>query len=71
MSKQLINEGVLTSVIRSFLSMPAGFDRTAFGEGARGNSRLEQSSGESWLNALRWCPEELLDLINSKACRGE
>ncbi|KAG6817881.1 hypothetical protein H0H87_001713 [Tephrocybe sp. NHM501043] len=23
-----------------------------------------------WLNALRWCPRELLDLINSKACRG-
>ena len=24
----------------------------------------------SWLKALRWCPRELLDLINSKACRG-
>ena len=24
-----------------------------------------------WLKALRWCPEELLDLVNSKACRGE
>lgn len=24
-----------------------------------------------WLKALRWCPRELLDLINSKACRGE
>ncbi|KAJ7572555.1 hypothetical protein C8J56DRAFT_989423 [Mycena floridula] len=23
-----------------------------------------------WLKALRWCPKELLDLINSKACRG-
>ncbi|KAG2155051.1 uncharacterized protein EDB93DRAFT_1130961 [Suillus bovinus] len=23
-----------------------------------------------WLKALRWCPQELLDLINSKACRG-
>lgn len=23
-----------------------------------------------WLKALRWCPRELLDLINSKACRG-
>lgn len=24
-----------------------------------------------WLRALRWCPRGLLDLINSKACRGE
>lgn len=24
----------------------------------------------SWVEALRWCPRELLDLINSKACRG-
>ncbi|KAJ7126385.1 hypothetical protein C8R43DRAFT_1028784 [Mycena crocata] len=23
-----------------------------------------------WLRALRWCPQQLLDLINSKACRG-
>jgi len=23
-----------------------------------------------WLKALRWCPRELLDLVNSKACRG-
>lgn len=23
-----------------------------------------------WLKALRWCPQELLELINSKACRG-
>ncbi|KAF5393106.1 hypothetical protein D9757_001289 [Collybiopsis confluens] len=23
-----------------------------------------------WLKALRWCPRELVDLVNSKACRG-
>lgn len=23
-----------------------------------------------WLQALRWCPKALLELINSKACRG-
>ncbi|ESK95055.1 mismatch repair-related protein [Moniliophthora roreri MCA 2997] len=23
-----------------------------------------------WLKALRWCPRQLLDLVNSKACRG-
>jgi len=24
----------------------------------------------TWQRALRWCPKELIDLINSKACRG-
>ena len=24
-----------------------------------------------WLRALRYCPQELIELINSKACRGE
>jgi len=35
---------------------------------------LEDSSVDQdeypWLKALRWCPRELLDLVNSKACRG-
>jgi DNA mismatch repair protein MLH3 len=32
----------------------------------------EAHEGEfGWLKALRWCPRELLELINSKACRGE
>lgn len=32
----------------------------------------ETSVDESdWLKALRWCPRELLDLVNSKACRGK
>jgi DNA mismatch repair protein MLH3 len=32
----------------------------------------EEASEEPffWLKALRWCPRELLDLVNSKACRG-
>ncbi|TRM68211.1 hypothetical protein BD626DRAFT_555063 [Schizophyllum amplum] len=27
-------------------------------------------STSGWLKSLRWCPRELVDLINSKACRG-
>lgn len=27
-------------------------------------------SAVAWMKALRWCPRELLDLLNSKACRG-
>ncbi|KAJ7693965.1 hypothetical protein B0H17DRAFT_1058803 [Mycena rosella] len=35
--------------------------------GAMGNDEEEEFR---WLRALRWCPQELLDLVNSKACRG-
>lgn len=30
-----------------------------------------EGEGFEWLGALRWCPREILDLVNSKACRGE
>ena len=26
--------------------------------------------GPTWQRVLRWCPRELVDLVNSKACRG-
>ncbi|KAL7409918.1 hypothetical protein BDY24DRAFT_355430 [Mrakia frigida] len=29
-----------------------------------------EGEGFEWLGALRWCPREILDLVNSKACRG-
>ncbi|KAK0243083.1 hypothetical protein EDD85DRAFT_919109 [Armillaria nabsnona] len=41
-----------------------------------GDPAVEDSTPESdensfvWLKALRWCPRELMNLINSKACRG-
>jgi DNA mismatch repair protein MLH3 len=31
---------------------------------------LDRSDTFFWLKALRWCPRELLDLVNSKACRS-
>ncbi|KAM5535475.1 hypothetical protein V8D89_010812, partial [Ganoderma adspersum] len=30
----------------------------------------EGGNVSTWQKALRWCPRELVDLINSKACRG-
>ncbi|KAJ6466703.1 hypothetical protein C8R47DRAFT_1179968 [Mycena vitilis] len=33
-------------------------------------ARHEQDDEFFWLRALRWCPQQLLDLVNSKACRG-
>jgi len=33
---------------------------------------LEDEKDEfGWFKALRWCPRELVELVNSKACRGE
>ncbi|TFK55613.1 hypothetical protein OE88DRAFT_1766037 [Heliocybe sulcata] len=29
-----------------------------------------QGGSFSWLKALRWCPQQLIELVNSKACRG-
>lgn len=28
------------------------------------------NANTNWTRALRWCPQDILDLINSKACRG-
>ncbi|KAJ3981747.1 hypothetical protein F5890DRAFT_1533745 [Lentinula detonsa] len=36
-------------------------------QGEHSETRANESD---WLRALRWCPRELLDLVNSKACRG-
>ena len=30
----------------------------------------EDGDVSNWQKALRWCPQELVELINSKACRG-
>ncbi|KAK1231155.1 DNA mismatch repair protein [Marasmius sp. AFHP31] len=33
-------------------------------------SESDQRNESDWLKALRWCPSHLLELVNSKACRG-
>ncbi|RDX53868.1 hypothetical protein OH76DRAFT_1462114 [Lentinus brumalis] len=33
-------------------------------------SKLGPADEGGWQKALRWCPQELVNLINSKACRG-
>lgn len=38
---------------------------------SQGNPSERRPIESDWLRALRWCPRELLDLVNSKACRGE
>ncbi|KAE9409939.1 hypothetical protein BT96DRAFT_984267 [Gymnopus androsaceus JB14] len=36
----------------------------------KGKPTERRANESDWLRALRWCPRELLDLVNSKACRG-
>ena len=35
------------------------------------SSQRSQDENLTWQRAMRWCPKELLDLVNSKACRGQ
>ncbi|KAI0920894.1 hypothetical protein AcV5_001344 [Taiwanofungus camphoratus] len=37
---------------------------------ASGSPSDSQEDDMMWQKALRWCPRELLELVNSKACRG-
>lgn len=48
-------------------SEPADYDAGADGEKTKTGTGTVDTG---WMKALRWCPRELLDLINSKACRG-
>ena len=63
---QLLLGDELRDLVKGFLASP----RTPEGN----HDALQPGSAESssvWLRALRWCPRELLDLVNSKACRGK
>ncbi|THV08271.1 hypothetical protein K435DRAFT_707960 [Dendrothele bispora CBS 962.96] len=54
----------LESDVPSTLQFRTTYSESLIRDGDDRHLRLE------WLKALRWCPRELLDLVNSKACRG-
>lgn len=58
---QLLLADELRELVKGFLAR-LEFDSAAY--------KVTTSSKGHWTTALRWCPRELLDLINSKACRG-
>jgi len=62
---QLLTGNDLNELIKGFL---ATLDKDSPFFSAR---HADDTVGDDWIKALRWCPRELLDLINSKACRGE
>lgn len=41
------------------------------GELERQATVLTEQEGNDWVKALRYCPAPLLDLVNSRACRGQ
>lgn len=62
----------LRELIKGFLAKLEEDDPT-FSLAATQRTICEGSSDDEpffWMKALRWCPRELLDLVNSKACRG-
>ncbi|KAL1685730.1 hypothetical protein GGG16DRAFT_65728 [Schizophyllum commune] len=63
-AEKLLLENELRDLVKGYLAKLAD-------EGAPPRtSSVAPDSAFSWLKALRWCPKELVDLLNSKACRG-
>ncbi|KAM6496087.1 hypothetical protein JOM56_008793 [Amanita muscaria] len=70
-SDKLTTKDELRNLVKSILSRPVPVI-----SGLNDNNNIPDTSGDncadefSWLSGLRFCPQELIDLINSKACRG-
>ncbi|TDL29827.1 hypothetical protein BD410DRAFT_811341 [Rickenella mellea] len=63
-SSKLLAGDELREVVKGYL---ARLESDGYPE----NERLDTFDDEfGWLKALRWCPQELVDLVNSRACRG-
>ncbi|KAH9061004.1 hypothetical protein EDB87DRAFT_1613192 [Lactarius vividus] len=69
---QVVGEKLLTrDELRNFLreyTEQSGTDDVLPALGSEGQE-IDQDS-PTWHKALRWCPKGLLDLVNSRACRG-
>ncbi|KAF9515270.1 hypothetical protein BS47DRAFT_1391799 [Hydnum rufescens UP504] len=66
---KLISEDELQDVIKGFLAR-LDSEGTSYGPPKEDPNMVHMKEANRWMKALRWCPKELLDLINSKACRG-
>ncbi|KAF9498626.1 hypothetical protein BDN71DRAFT_1385419 [Pleurotus eryngii] len=64
---KLLQGQELRDLIKAFLAQLNGGS-----SGGTPNDMQDSSQGDhAWLKALRWCPRELVELVNSKACRGK
>ncbi|KAL0580058.1 DNA mismatch repair protein [Marasmius crinis-equi] len=67
---KLLSADELRDMVKSFLAQ-VDSDHLLDVLRHRPTSRESEDRKESdWLKALRWCPRHLLELVNSKACRG-
>ncbi|KAF7290914.1 Mismatch repair-related protein [Mycena chlorophos] len=65
---KLLMDNELRDLVKAFLARAEEDPSSTFQE-ARDDKHPDDDE-LYWLEALRWCPQQLLDLINSKACRG-
>lgn len=68
-SDKLLQEDELQDLVKGFLAQ-LQTDLPSFSSPSGENSSQEVDQEFLWLKALRYCPRSLLELINSKACRG-
>lgn len=69
LKSQLLQEDELQNLVKGFLSQQQA-DCPSFSSLSSANQSQETDKEFLWLKALRFCPQPLLDLVNSKACRG-
>ncbi|GJJ07218.1 hypothetical protein Clacol_001418 [Clathrus columnatus] len=62
LSEKLLTGDELEEFVKGYLARLA-VEGTDFG-------LSQMNNNDHWTGALRWCPRELIDLVNSKACRG-
>ncbi|KAF7792853.1 hypothetical protein EIP86_003954 [Pleurotus ostreatoroseus] len=76
LAAKLLEDDTLRDLIKSYLAeLAASGNAEAVSTGVTHAHNADVDSTKSaatkgWQRALRWCPRELLELANSKACRG-
>ncbi|CAL1700488.1 unnamed protein product [Somion occarium] len=67
LGKKLLQGDELRDVIKGFVTH---FESCGDADSFVRPTQASSSGTPSWQIAMRWCPKELLELVNSKACRG-
>ncbi|TFY71357.1 hypothetical protein EVG20_g1664 [Dentipellis fragilis] len=60
----------LSEFLKSFLASADSDDLPVLAPTSQMDAHSRAHDPFWWQKALRWCPRELLDLVNSRACRG-
>ncbi|KAH7887522.1 hypothetical protein F5I97DRAFT_1861022 [Phlebopus sp. FC_14] len=68
-SEKLLSGNELQDLIKGYLGTLES-EELSIRDSSSQLSSVDADKEIRWIKALRWCPRELLALINSKACRG-